>query len=62
MAIKALIFGAIGTVTETSELQRHAFNAAFAAHKLTWHWDSDSYRAMVAGQAASVGGTTRIAR
>lgn len=62
MAIKAVMFGAIGTLTETSELQRQAFNAAFAAHKLDWHWDADGYRAMVAGETASVGGSTRIAR
>lgn len=62
MAIEALIFGAIGTLTETSELQRQAFNAAFGAHKLDWHWDLDSYRTMVVGEAASVGGATRIAR
>ena len=62
MAIKALIFGAIGTLTETSELQRQSFNAAFAAHKLDWRWDANSYRAMVAGEAASIGGAARIAR
>jgi HAD superfamily hydrolase (TIGR01509 family) len=62
MDVKALLFGAIGTLTETSDAQRHAFNAAFAEHGLDWHWDADSYAAMVAGQTASVGGATRIAR
>lgn len=62
MAIKAIIFGAIGTLTETSEMQRQAFNAAFAEHDLDWNWDAARYTAMVAGEAASVGGATRIAR
>lgn len=62
MAIKAIIFGAIGTLTETSELQRQAFNAAFVEHDLDWHWDAKSYKAMVVCKAASVGGATRIER
>jgi HAD superfamily hydrolase (TIGR01509 family) len=62
VAIKAVIFGAIGTLTETSDLQRQAFNAAFAEHYLDWHWDVERYKAMVVGEAASVGGATRIAR
>lgn len=62
MAIKAIIFGAIGTLTETSEMQRKAFNAAFALHDLDWNWSDDSYSALVAGEAASVGGETRLAR
>lgn len=55
--MKALIFGSIGSVVETSELQREAFNAAFAHHGLDWHWDRDTYRSMLAGS----GGKTRIA-
>jgi HAD superfamily hydrolase (TIGR01509 family) len=62
MDVKAILFGAIGTLTETSDLQRQAFNAAFVEHGLDWQWDADSYTAMVAGETASVGGATRIAR
>ncbi|MEC7496587.1 MAG: haloacid dehalogenase, partial [Pseudomonadota bacterium] len=36
--MRALIFGSIGVLVETSELQRQAYNAAFAAHRLDWHW------------------------
>ena len=61
MAIKAIIFGAIGTLTETSELQRQAFNDAFVEHGLGWNWDAARYAVMVAGEAASVGGAARIA-
>ncbi len=61
MAIKAIIFGSIGTLTETSEMQRQAFNTAFAEHGLSWSWDAASYRSMVAGEAGVVGGGARIA-
>ncbi|TRW14644.1 HAD-IA family hydrolase [Glacieibacterium frigidum] len=59
MTLKAIIFGSIGTLTETSELQRAAFNAAFAEVGLDWDWDADSYRNLVAGGAS--GGEQRIA-
>lgn len=59
MTLKAIIFGSIGTLTETSELQRAAFNAAFAEAGLDWDWDADAYRNLVAGGAS--GGEQRIA-
>lgn len=39
----AILFGSIGTVAETSELQRQAFNLAFKAHGLNWHWEREPY-------------------
>ncbi len=45
--IKAVIFGAIGTLAETSDLQRQAFNAAFAAAGLDWHWDISTYHELL---------------
>ena len=42
--LKAVIFGAIGTIAETSDLQRQAFNAAFAAAGLDWHWNAATNR------------------
>jgi HAD superfamily hydrolase (TIGR01509 family) len=53
----ALLLGSISTVADTSELQRRAFNQAFAAHGLKWHWDQDEYRAMLSKN----GGQDRIA-
>ena len=53
----ALLLGSISTIADTSELQRQAFNQAFAEHGLDWHWDQDQYRAMLSGN----GGQTRIA-
>ncbi|MEM6407559.1 MAG: HAD-IA family hydrolase [Pseudomonadota bacterium] len=54
--MQALFFGSIGSVIETSELQRGAFNAAFAEHGLDWHWDQETYRTMLAPS----GGKARI--
>jgi len=54
--MKALLFGSIGTIVETSELQHRAFNLAFEQHGLDWHWDRDSYREML----KTSGGVKRI--
>ncbi|MHA3701083.1 HAD-IA family hydrolase [Jatrophihabitans sp. YIM 134969] len=43
----AILFGSISTVADTSELQREAFNQAFADHGLGWTWDRDEYTAML---------------
>ncbi len=43
----AILFGSIGTVAETSELQRQAFNLAFKAHGLNWHWAREPYRKLL---------------
>lgn len=58
--LKAVIFGAIGTLTETSEMQRAAFNNAFEAAGHDIIWDEATYRDMVSGEQAVVGGQTRI--
>ncbi len=41
---KAVIFGAIGTIAETSDIQRQAFNTAFAEAGLDWVWSIEAYR------------------
>jgi HAD superfamily hydrolase (TIGR01509 family) len=53
----ALLFGSIGTVAETSELQRDAFNEAFKEHGLDWQWSQDEYRHLL----EKSGGQDRIA-
>ena len=53
----ALLFGSISSVADSSELQREAFNEAFAEHGLDWNWDRDDYRSRL-GKA---GGEARIA-
>ena len=55
--MSALLFGSIGTLADTSELQRQAFNDAFEAHGLDWTWARDDYVAML----DSNGGQDRVA-
>lgn len=42
-ALKAVMFGAIGTIAETSDLQRQSFNAAFQEAGLDWYWNAEQY-------------------
>ena len=55
--MSAVFFGSISTIADTSELQRQAFNEAFAAQGLDWSWDRDEYREQLKGS----GGALRIA-
>lgn len=54
---KAILFGAIGTLAETSDLQRRAFNAAFLDAGLEWSWGREEYRSRL----TQPGGVARIA-
>lgn len=56
--IKAIIFDVDGTLAETEELHRRAFNDTFAAIGVDWHWDRDDYRELL----TTTGGKERIAR
>jgi HAD superfamily hydrolase (TIGR01509 family) len=53
----AILFGSISTLADTSEIQREAFNRAFAEHGLDWTWDREEY----AGLLGSNGGRDRVA-
>ncbi|QCW50881.1 HAD-IA family hydrolase [Nocardioides dongxiaopingii] len=53
----AILFGSISTLADTSEIQRDAFNRAFAEHGIDWQWDREEY----AGLLASSGGRDRVA-
>lgn len=55
--MSALLFGSISSIADTSEIQRAAFNEAFAEHGLDWHWDRDDYRSRL----DRAGGAARIA-
>ena len=44
MNYKAILFGSIGTLIETSELQRNAFNQAFSENGLDWNWSPAQYQ------------------
>lgn len=54
--LSAIIFDVDGTLAETEEVHRLAFNEAFAAAGLPWHWD----QAMYARLLTVTGGKERI--
>jgi HAD superfamily hydrolase (TIGR01509 family) len=47
MTPAALIFDVDGTLSETEEVHRQAFNETFAAFGLPWHWDRAAYRELL---------------
>lgn len=57
MSLKAIIFDVDGTLAETEELHRRAFNETFAAEGLGWNWTQDDYRELL----KVTGGKERIA-
>jgi HAD superfamily hydrolase (TIGR01509 family) len=56
VGLEALIFDVDGTLAETEELHRRAFNEAFAACDLAWFWDESLYRELL----GVTGGKERI--
>ena len=44
---KSIIFGSIGTIVETSNIQRKSFNKAFKKSGLDWHWSKTEYRKLL---------------
>jgi len=56
LGYSALLLGSIGVLTDTFELQRCAFNAAFATHDLDWGWSPEIY----ADLSRVIGGRARI--
>lgn len=66
MVLRALIFDVDGTLAETEEAHRQAFNETFAAHGVNaqwpdharqWQWDQPTYRRLL----KTTGGKERIA-
>ncbi len=47
MTPKALIFDVDGTLAETEEAHRRAFNETFAAAGLDWHWSKADYACLL---------------
>jgi HAD superfamily hydrolase (TIGR01509 family) len=56
MTLEALIFDVDGTLADTEELHRQAFNGAFYEHGLRWNWNPHLY----AGLLHISGGKERI--
>jgi HAD superfamily hydrolase (TIGR01509 family) len=57
MQLQALIFDVDGTLADTEEAHRAAFNEAFAEAGLDWHWDAPLYTRLLEVS----GGRERIA-
>ena len=57
MSIEALIFDVDGTLADTEEAHRVAFNLAFERHRLGWYWSRTDYRRLL----EVTGGKERIA-
>jgi beta-phosphoglucomutase-like phosphatase (HAD superfamily) len=47
MSLGALIFDVDGTVADTQEAHRQAFNQAFCAFGLDWSWSPERYRGLL---------------
>ena len=45
--IQCLIFDFDGTLAETEEAHRNAFNKAFNSNKLNWYWDQHIYKKLL---------------
>ncbi len=45
--LRALIFDVDGTLADTEEFHRRAFNATFAAADLNWWWNRSTYRELL---------------
>ena len=56
MKYKALLFGSIGTLIESSYIQRNSFNEAFKEAGLDWYWNEQDYRILL----KKSGGTKRV--
>ena len=56
MKYKALLFGSIGTLIESSNIQRQSFNEAFKEAGLEWYWDEQDYKILL----KKSGGTKRV--
>ena len=41
--VNALLFGSIGVLAETSEIQRQSYNQSFEEHGLDWYWNIANY-------------------
>jgi len=57
MRLQALIFDVDGTLADTEEAHRRAFNAAFREHGLDWNWSKPEYAELL----LTTGGKERIA-
>lgn len=57
MPLEAIVFDVDGTLAETEEVHREAFNVTFRRWGLNWAWDRETYRILL----RTTGGKERIA-
>jgi len=55
---KSIIFGSIGTLVETSNIQRKSFNKAFKKLGLNWYWSINEYKKLLENS----GGENRLSK
>ena len=55
---KSIIFGSIGTLVETSNIQRKSFNKAFKEFGLDWYWSTSEYKKLL----EKSGGENRLSK
>ena len=55
---KSIIFGSIGTIVETSNIQRKSFNKAFKKLGLDWYWSVTEYKELL----EKSGGENRLSK
>jgi len=58
MKIKGIIFDVDGTIADTEDIHRQAFNKAFSKFDLNWHWSKEKYHELL----FISGGKERITR
>ncbi len=47
MKLKGIIFDVDGTIADTEEIHRQAFNQAFSEFDLNWHWTKSDYHELL---------------
>ena len=58
MKIEGIIFDVDGTIADTEDMHRQAFNKAFSKFNLNWHWSKEKYHKLL----FISGGKERITR
>lgn len=58
MVKTTIMFGSIGSLVESSDIQRQAYNDAMREAGLSWHWDRDTYADLL----TQSGGRERLAQ
>ena len=58
MSKTAVMFGSIGSIVETSDIQRRAYNQALSEAGLDWTWDRETYADLL----TQAGGRERLAQ